>query len=88
MVSITAQAGQDPALGAAPAFSASAARGLIAPTLQLPSDAYDRTSSINLRREARLILGSPEDLAAVDDEIDPKTDLKQGKARFPDINRT
>ena len=91
VVSITAQAGQEPAPGASAAplaVGGAPALGLIAPAPQLPADVYDRTNADNLGREARLILGSPEDLAAVDDEIDPKTDLKQGKARFPEINRS
>jgi cell wall hydrolase len=92
VVSITAHAGQDPALGASVAAQAIAnlpARTvLLSSTPQLPGDLYDKTSADNLGPEARLILGTPEDLAAIDDEVDPRADLKQAKANFPQVDRS
>ncbi len=95
VVSITAEAGQDPSLGASiasqgpsGALAASAREGLAYLTPRAPGDAFDRTASTDLGREASLTLGAPDDLAAVDDEIDPKTDLKQAKIPLPAIDRT
>jgi hypothetical protein len=35
-----------------------------------------------------LTLGNPDDLAAIDDEIDPRLDLKQPRAAFPTVDRS
>jgi hypothetical protein len=95
VVSITAEAGQDPSLGASTAQQtptdapASPMRaGLPSSTPYLSGDLFDRTVAENLGLEARLTLGSPDDLAAVDDEIDPRADLKQARIPFPTIDRT
>lgn len=95
VVSITAQAGQDPASSASVATQTGAGlsslpmrQALLSSTLHLPSDAFERTSAENLGREARLTLGSREDLAAVDDEIDPKAILKQAKTAYPEVDRS
>jgi hypothetical protein len=93
VLSITAQAGQDPALGAGAVSVANVAaspmrEAVLSSALQLPSDLLDRTKARNLRLEARLTLGSPDDLAAIDDEIDPRADLKRAKADFPKIDRS
>jgi hypothetical protein len=95
VVSITAEAGQDASLGASIASQDSAGapasplrEALLSSTLHLPGDLFDRTAAANLGLEASLTLGSPDDLAAVDDEIDPRTDLKQAKTAFPAIDRS
>ena len=95
VVSITAEAGQDPSLGVSAASqtpsgvpSSPMREALLSSALHLPGDLFDRTAAENLGREARLTLGSPEDLDAVDDEIDPRTDLKQARSNFPQIDRS
>jgi Cell Wall Hydrolase len=95
VVSITAEAGQDPSLGASVASqnpadgpSSPMREALASSTLHVPGDLLDRTVDANLGLEARLTLGAPDDLSAVDDEIDPKGDLKQAKLPFPAIDRT
>jgi hypothetical protein len=95
VVSITAEAGQDPSLGISTA-SQPPTGALLSPmrqvvftsTLQLPSDLIDGTPTGSIGREAKLTLGAPEDLDAIDDEIDPKTDLKHAKNVFPEIDRS
>ena len=95
VVSITAEAGQDPSLGISTA-SQPPTGALLSPmrqvvftsTLQLPGDLIDRTATGSIGREAKLTLGAPEDLDAIDDEIDPKTDLKHTKNIFPEIDRS
>ncbi|MGA2795072.1 MAG: cell wall hydrolase [Roseiarcus sp.] len=95
VVSITAEAGQDPSLGASIASQAPAnapaspmRQALLSSTLHLPGDLFDRASAESLGRDARLTLGSPDDLAAGDDEIEPRADLKQAKIAFPAIDRS
>jgi hypothetical protein len=95
VVSITAEAGQDPSLGVSTASQESTAallspmrRAVLSSNLQLPGDLIDSTSTGSIGREARLTLGSPEDLDAIDDEIDPKTDLKHAKNAPPEIDRS
>jgi len=95
VVSITAHAGQDPALGVSIASQAPASlptspirEALLSSPLRSPGDLFHKMSAESLGREARLTLGSPEDLAAVDDEIEPKADLKQAAADFPKIDRS
>ena len=95
VVSITAEAGQDPSLGISTA-SQPPTGALLSPmrqvvftsALRLPGDLIDRTATGSIGREAKLTLGAPEDLDAVDDEIDPKTDLKHAKNVFPEIDRS
>ncbi len=95
VVSITAEAGQDPSLGAsivsqAPANATASPmrQALLSSTLHLPDDLFDRASAESLGLEASLTLGSPGDLAAADDEIEPRADLKQTKIAFPAIDRS
>jgi hypothetical protein len=85
IVSITAQAGQDPTLdlGAGPARDASPSG-----TMRLQGDLFERTSAENIGLQARLTIGSPDDLAGVDDEIDPRADLKQARVDLPAIDRS
>jgi Cell Wall Hydrolase len=95
VVSITAEAGQDPSLGISTA-SQPPAGALLSPmrqvvftsTLQLPSDLIDGAPTGSIGRQAKLTLGAPEDLDAVDDEIDPKSDLKHARNVFPEIDRS
>ncbi|MGA2042738.1 MAG: cell wall hydrolase [Roseiarcus sp.] len=85
IVSITAQAGQDPVfdLGAGPMRDAS-----LSATMPLPGDLFRRTSAENIGLQARLTIGSPDDLSTVDDEIDPRADLKQARVDLPAIDRS
>ena len=90
LVSITAEAGQDSSLGASFASRAPVSpmrEALLSSTFRLPGDLFDRPSAENSRLEARLTLGSPEDLSASDDEIEPRADLKQAKIALPTIER-
>ncbi len=95
VVSVTAEAGQDPSLGFSIASQA-AATGLASPMRQAllsspfhsSGDLFARASAESLEIEARLTLGSPDDLAAGDDEIEPRADLKQAKIAFPAIDRS
>lgn len=89
VVSITAQAGQDPSHGASVAFESAHApirQALLTANFHLPGGvaAFDAPSLI----QASLTLGSPEDLAEVDDEIDPRPDLKQPRRAFPMVDRS
>jgi Cell Wall Hydrolase len=95
VVSITAEAGQDPSLGASTAIQAPMSalaspirQALLSATPKLPRDDFDRTDIDNMRMEAKLTLGSPDDLNAIDDEEDPRTDLKQAKGEPPLIDRS
>jgi hypothetical protein len=95
VVSVTAEAGQDPSLGVSIASQPSASglaslmrQALPSPTLYPPGDLFARASAESLGLEARLTLGSPDDLAAGDDEIQPRADLKGAKFTFPAIDRS
>jgi spore germination cell wall hydrolase CwlJ-like protein len=95
VVSITAEAGQDRSIGMSTALQASAdapvsamRAAVLASNPRLPGDAFGRASAETLGREARLTLGSSDDLKAVDDEIDPRTDLKLARVGAPEINRS
>ena len=95
VVSITAEAGQDPSLDASIASRAPAnapaspmRQAMLSSTLHLPSDLFDRGSRESLGLQARLTLGSPNDLETGDDEIEPRADLKQAKITFPTIDRS
>jgi hypothetical protein len=61
---------------------------LLSSTFHAPGDLFDRATAESLGRDARLTLGSPGDLAAGDDEIEPRADLKQVKIAFPTIDRS
>lgn len=95
LVSITAQAGQDP--GASGGLVAQQVRderaspvreALLASTFGLPPRSMARDGDDDPVVEARLTLGTPEDLSAIPDEIEPNTAVKQGAANFPAIDRT
>ncbi len=95
VVSITAEAGQEPSLGASVASRAPpnappspTRQGLLFPGPHSPGDLFEQASAEGLALEARLTLGSPDDLAAADDEIEPRTDLKQARTAFPTIDRS
>jgi spore germination cell wall hydrolase CwlJ-like protein len=95
VVSVTAEAGQDPSLGVSVAPQASA-KELASPVRQAllstasgpASDLFARASVESLDVEARLTLGSPDDLASGDDEIEPRADLKRARSAFPMIDRS
>jgi hypothetical protein len=63
-------------------------QALLSSTLHLTSDLFDRARAESLGHEAKLTLGSPDDLAAGDDEIEPRADLKQATIVFPAIDRS
>jgi len=87
VVSITAEAGQDPAQDAGLANS-SVRQALLSSTFQLPNRFFGQTASGSFFLEASLTLGADDELALVDDEIDPRTDLKQLGAVLPAVDRT
>ena len=95
IVSITAQAGQDP--GGSGGLVAQRARAdraspvreaLLASTFGLLARSAARDGDDYPIVEARLTLGAPEELAAIADEIEPNATIKQGEANFPAIDRT
>ena len=89
VVSITAQAGQDPSRGGGVAFASaqsSVRQALLTSTFNLPGRALDAFVEPRIR-QASLTLGSVEDLAAVDDEVDPRADLKKSRDAFPTVDR-
>ncbi len=85
VVSITAQAGQDPGIGAG---AAPIRQALLTSTFHLPAGSLDSVVDRPAAIEASLTLGSPEDLASVDDEIDPRGDLKRPLVAFPSVDRS
>jgi spore germination cell wall hydrolase CwlJ-like protein len=91
VVSITAQAGQDPSYGgsvAAESASAPIRQALMTSAFHLPGDLGVQPAIGPPIILASLTLGPPEDLALVDDEIDPRADLKQIRLQFPIVDRS
>ncbi len=95
LVSITAQAGQDAGgIGSPVAQDARAERpssvreALLSSTFGLPARSAALDGDENPILEARLTLGTSEDLAAIPDEIEPNAAVKKGRANFPAIDRT
>lgn len=95
VVSVTAEAGQDPSLGVSIASQALASgqasslrEALLSPDRRPPGDFFARAGAETLALEARLTLGSADDLAAGEDEIEPRADLKNSKIAFPAIDRS
>jgi spore germination cell wall hydrolase CwlJ-like protein len=94
LVSITAQAGQEPGwAGAAVGLVArSAPADPLSPTrVALLASSLASTVMENADEapsEASLALGAPEELAAVPDEIEPNAALKRAGADFPAVDRT
>jgi len=77
LVSITAQAGQEPGL-----------EGLVDHQSLRIAAFIPASASARPIVEASLTLGSREDLSATPDEIDPNPTVKQGRSAFPAIDRT
>jgi spore germination cell wall hydrolase CwlJ-like protein len=77
LVSITAQAGQEPGL-----------EGLVGRQTLRIAAFVPASASAKPIVEASLTLGSREDLAATPDEIDPNPAVKHGRSSFPSIDRT
>jgi hypothetical protein len=77
LVSITAHAGQEAGIE-------SGANALQA--LRVSTFAPTRSSAQPIL-EARLTLGSREDLSATSDEVDPNPTVKQGRSTFPTVDR-
>ena len=91
VVSITAQAGQDLSHGASVALESAHApirQALLTANFHLPEGALDPAFGPPGLIQTNLTLGSPEDLAEVDDEIDPRADLKQPRRAFPVVDRS
>jgi spore germination cell wall hydrolase CwlJ-like protein len=95
VVSITAQAGQDPSwTGGLVAQGAGADRlspvreALLASRFGPPARFAARGGAEIPILEARWTLGAPEDLAAVPGEIEPNAAVKQGQQNFPAIDRS
>jgi hypothetical protein len=95
LVSITAQAGQEPGwTGSLVAQNARADRpspvreSLLSSTFGLRALSGARDGGEAGFQEASLTLGSSEDLAAIPDEIEPNAAVKQGRSGFPAIDRT
>jgi spore germination cell wall hydrolase CwlJ-like protein len=90
VVSITAQAGQDPTRGdslALESAQSSIRQAIAASTFPLPGDLLDRAGASPHILQASLTLGGPDDLASVDDEVDPRADLKRTHVQFPVVER-
>jgi hypothetical protein len=95
LVSITAQAGQDPdwtgglvARGAGADRLSPVREALLASRFGPPTRFAARGGAEIPIVEARWTLGAPEDLSAVPDEIEPNAAVKQGQQNFPAIDRT
>jgi spore germination cell wall hydrolase CwlJ-like protein len=91
LVSITAQAGQDPGSTGGPVAQGARADRLSPVREALLASRFDppaRGGAEVAILEAHLTLGAPEDLAAVPDEIEPNAAVKQGQENFPAIDRT
>jgi spore germination cell wall hydrolase CwlJ-like protein len=95
LVSITAQAGQEPSVTGS--FVAQSARvdrlapvreALLAAARPLAARSGDRGAMDGAIQRASLTLGDPQDLAAIPDEIEPKAAMKSGRVALPTIDRT
>jgi spore germination cell wall hydrolase CwlJ-like protein len=87
-----ADAGQEVPAGAslAPLSSKNAAviPAELAPPPQFFAASFGERSGRGLLREARLIIGGPDQLSGQpEEEIEPRKDLKKGAAAFPEIDR-
>jgi spore germination cell wall hydrolase CwlJ-like protein len=91
VVSITAEAGQDPAVIKGAAFEnaqTSARRALSSGAFLLSDGALDAAAGKPRLIEASLTLGNPDDLGGIDDEIDPRADLKRTRLPMPVVDRS
>jgi len=94
LVSITAQAGQEPgwtgsliARGPRLDRPAPLRQALLASTFGLPPGIAARDGGGEPILDARLAIGGPDELAAIPDDIEPNAAMKQGAGRFPAIDR-
>ena len=97
-VSITADAGQEASIGAS--LAPLSLRAPSPPTVLVPtqidglSGDFGRFSgegsgsAPRVLREASLVLGEPEELKRLPDEIEPRADLKRNAMRFPTLDRS
>jgi hypothetical protein len=88
VATITAQAGQDKSIGGSVAMESAASPvrdGLASASPSLARTLGGAPSGRILL--ASLTLGAPDELSAVDDEVDPRLDLKKDHARFPIVDR-
>jgi spore germination cell wall hydrolase CwlJ-like protein len=87
IVSITAEAGQDPAQYSS-LVDSSVRKTVLSSAFQLPGRLFGETASGSPLIEANLTLGGADELSEVDDGIDPRMDLKEAGAQFPTVDRT
>ncbi len=94
LLSITAEAGQDTSLNGVAIPRSSKADGGVPINIALLSSAANlagrvaiQSGSTGLAQDARYTVGSPDDLAAVPDEIDPNPAIKSARIGFPAIDR-
>jgi spore germination cell wall hydrolase CwlJ-like protein len=91
LVTITAQAGQDPGSTGGLVARGAGADGLSPVRQALLASRFGPAARGGANvpiLEARLTLGAPDDLAAIPDEIEPNAAVKQGAPSFPAIDRT
>jgi spore germination cell wall hydrolase CwlJ-like protein len=94
LVSITADAGQNATIGGS--FAVLDSRAPPQPTDLIPAETVALTGDVGgfgiagdpLVKPVSFDLGQPADFAAVDDEIEPRGDLKPGPSSRPEIDRT
>ena len=87
IVSITAEAGQDPAQYSS-LVDSSVRKTVLSSAFQLPGRLFGETASGSPFIEANLTLGGADELSEVDDGIEPRMDLKEAGAAFPSVDRT
>ncbi len=89
IVSFVADAGQDPVIGATRMDLTDLAPGM--PADLVPPSAADfklPPHDAGLWHQARLIVGETDEIAALPDEIEPRTTLKLSRSDWPQIDRT
>lgn len=90
VTSFAADAGQEGRLDASQSLRLAAAEmpGDLVPAVSPAGFGFALPSSDPVLRQARLVIGDPDELAAGDDEADPKADLKPHSPAFPAVDRT
>jgi hypothetical protein len=87
IVSITAEAGQDPDQNSSLVDSA-VRKTVVSSAFQLPGRLFGQTASGSPFVEANLTLGGADELTEVDDGIEPRMDLKESRVTFPVVDRS
>ncbi len=87
MISFTADAGQDASIGAS--LAPVIARPPSPPLILIPElQAHERKAGTARVQVAGLYIGEKSDLAAMPDELEPRTDLKRDAKLFPQVDTT